>query len=907
VRKLAEVLETQQHFLVHPPILNATGEALRALLQTMRDQVGPDDRVFFYFAGHGIADDGEEGPAGYIVPVDADPNNVKSTCLPMADLQNALGQLPCRHLLLVLDCCFSGAFRWSSRFRAIGSVLPKRIYKERFDRFVQDRAWQVITSAAHDQKALDVLDGKPTGDRGWRQTGDQTAHSPFAQALFEGLAGAADIKGDRESDGMITATELYAYIRNQVEPRTIQAGQQLRQTPGFFPLKQHDKGEFIFLHPRHRLNLPPTPNRSPYRGLASFAEEDRELFYGRDRVIRELYEKAQSSKLLVLTGPSGTGKSSVIQAGLLPMLRKDGHRILPAVRPGVHPVTALEAALPAATDGQRTIVLIDQLEELVTRCLDPHEREQFNARLHELLQHDDYHLIVTVRSDFEAQLVSAPLRDAWAAGRCTVPAFTFDELKEAIVLPAAQEVLLIDPPTLIDEIMADVVQSPGALPLLSFALNEWYEAYRQSGREDRTLGQGDYERIGGVRGALRAKADQLYHQLTPEEQRTIRRILLRVVSVEGDLASKRVPMSDLDFSAAEAPLVASIVEKLIDARLVVKGDDYLEPAHDMLVRGWSTLRDWIQEVGRDKLILGAKLTAAANDFARTGDTGLLWDNNPFLPVVARELERPQPWFNAAESRFVRESVQRREDKARAAEQEKVRVLLSLFASLDLHLTNGQPGSVVLSGTDWIRISRLPDDLPAFRPPAASRDFIVARHYGAGRLLVYAHDGLTLDGEIRPSSDNLLFAENALRWLAPNAAPASADGGLKVLFWEGTYHRIENMSKVREFIQRRQWSIEVTSPETLADDLTGAGILWYASDWFPPEDFATRHVPLIEEFVRAGGGLLVGGLGWSYWLYTDRHPEGPYAADELGLPFGFAFTDDAFDYDASQPIPLLPGR
>ena len=113
-----------------------------------------------------------------------------------------------RHLLLVLDCCFSGAFKWSSRYRNLSTLMPKRIYKERFDRFIEDPAWQVITSAAYDQKALDVLDRKATGDRGIANTGGSVEHSPFAQALFSGLAGAADIKGEREGDGLITATEL---------------------------------------------------------------------------------------------------------------------------------------------------------------------------------------------------------------------------------------------------------------------------------------------------------------------------------------------------------------------------------------------------------------------------------------------------------------------------------------------------------------------------------------------------------------------------------------------------------------------------------------------------------------------------------------------------------------------------
>ena len=263
----------------------------------------------------------------------------------MAELQDALQALPCRHLLLVLDCCFSGAFQWASRMRAIGSLMPKRIYKERFDRFVLDPAWQVITSAAYDQKAMDVLQGRATGDRGLAATVDGEAHSPFALALFDALAGEADIRNGREGDGVITATEVYAYVRDRVEPETLDAGQSRRQTPGFFPLRKHDKGEFVFLHPNHRLNLPPIPTRSPYKGLQSFDESDRSLFYGRDRAIAELQARCDAVRLLVVSGASGTGKSSVVKAGLLPLLREAGHHMLPVMRPGLHPLAALEQAL----------------------------------------------------------------------------------------------------------------------------------------------------------------------------------------------------------------------------------------------------------------------------------------------------------------------------------------------------------------------------------------------------------------------------------------------------------------------------------------------------------------------------------------------------------------------------------
>ena len=674
-RSLAAVLDTQQHFLVHPPLLDATGADIRTLLDTtLPAQVGSDDRVFFYFAGHGIALDGDDGPAGYIVPADADPSDVK-TLIPMADLAKALNALPCRHLLLVLDCCFSGAFKWSTQYRAIGTLMPKKIYKERFDRFIHDPAWQVITSAAYDQKALDVVHGKATGERGIATTADLTAHSPFAQALFDGLSGAADAKGDVEGDGVITATELYSYVRDQVEPETIEEDQRLRQTPGFFPLPKHDKGEFIFLDPHHRLNLPPIPNRSPYKGLESFDEDDRLLFYGRDRVIKELRARAETSKLLVVSGASGTGKSSVIKAGLLPVLRTEGFRILPVIRPGTHPLAALESGPRAGAcinarrcrrrvDRRQAVHSADRSVRRADHAL--HRRERAPAvrcaaaPVARRCEHPPDHPDSACR--FRASTQQRRAEGYWTAGRCTVPPFNLEELKQVIVLPTIQEVLIFDPPTLVDEIIEEVVQSPGALPLLSYALSELYEAYRKSGRQDRALKKDDYDVLGGVMGALRTRADALYHSLLTAEQDTMRKIMLRMVSVEGDLAGKRVLMDDLVYSDAEKPRVDTVVEQLVDARLVVKGPDYIEPAHDALVRAWKTLHDWVNEVGKDQLILGTRLGAAASEFSQSRNSEFLWHNNPNLQVVEKALKNPRQWFNARETAFVTASARRKRRK-----------------------------------------------------------------------------------------------------------------------------------------------------------------------------------------------------------------------------------------------------
>jgi hypothetical protein len=405
-------------------------------------------------------------------------------------------------------------------------------------------------------------------------------------------------------------------------------------------------------------------------------------------------------------------------------------------------------------------------------------------------------------------------------------------------------------------------------------------------------------------------------------------------------------MADLDYAVDENPRVHAVIERLVDARLIVKGEDYVEPAHDALVRAWKTLHEWIHAVGRDALILGQRMAPDAAEFARSGDAQLLWNKNPNLAVAAKALKDPRHTFNDREVRFVRKSVARNRRRRQwawaltlvalvslltlsiwalleraTAEEEKERALLSLFEGLSLNMHQGQPGSLCVDGrcdrvpngdgsSDWRSLGQLPDRMASVAGPPTSRIFAASRKFGWGSVVVYAQDALTLDDEITEGSDNLLFAQNALAWLTPLETKDGCPPTITILAWEGTFAKLAQMQRVRAFIERRGWILQATHPDTLEADLKCADVLWYLSDWAPPPEFADIHVPLIEDFVNTGGGLLVGGLGWSY--AQQGGPNGtaataPYAADLLGRPFGFAFTRDAFASPGDTPITLQAGQ
>jgi hypothetical protein len=545
---------------------------------------------------------------------------------------------------------------------------------ERYERYLRDSAWQIIASAAADERALDAVAGGKLGRRG--ADGD---NSPFAAALCRGLSGDADLRiGGQPGDGVIVANELYVYLESEFQ-RLEQQLNRAVQKPLLWSLHGRDKGQFIFLVPGHTVALPSVlelvEKNNPYQGLEPYGEDKADLFFGRNEVLEQLCRQVEAQPLTVVTGGSGSGKSSVVRAGLISRLRKSaGWLILPLVRPGNRPLSALSsvhddlgasehsdlaaavAAWRSRNPSTRLLLVIDQLEELVTLGSAAIEQQKFLKSIARALSESGgcLHVVMTLRSDFEPHFSELLTTRPGAQVRFLVRPLNRQELRHVIEGPASERVLYFEPETLVDQLIDEVAEMPGSLPLLSFTMSELYRAYVRSGRSDRCLTQADYHKLSGVAGALSQRADEIFQSLDAAHQGTLRRVMLRMVALEaGEVARRRVPMDELRYGKdhPEEARVETVLSRMQEARLVVSGSDsdgipYVEPAHDKLVLGWPQLWSFIKQE-QETIPLHRLLTQEAVAWAQNGrNDEHLWSANPRLPLAVHLWKKDPERFNA---------------------------------------------------------------------------------------------------------------------------------------------------------------------------------------------------------------------------------------------------------------------
>jgi WD40 repeat protein len=522
-------------------------------------------------------------------------------------------------------------------------------------------------------------------------------------------------------------------------------------TRSFQPLINAIKG--LPLGPERPLT--PCNDICPYRGLQIFDEEHSEFFFGRDGDIQRLVEKLKTTRFLAVIGSSGSGKSSVVRAGLIPALHRG---ILPesetwkilVLKPGSQPLDALamnlarlgaqksmgklvdemrddsrEFHLNAARvlaerpSSERVVWVIDQFEEVFTLCPDK-ERGQFLASLLYAAGIPDGRntVLLTMRADFYPKCAAYPEFSARiAAQQFLVSPMEHDGLRQAIEEPARRVGLEFEE-GLVATILEDVAKEPGALPLLEHALLELWQR-----RRGVILSLEAYRESGGVEGAIAKRADAIYENFSAEQREMVRRIMLRLTQPgEGtEDTRRRARTNELFTRPEENDTVESVVRAMADARLLVvtaddkAGERVVDVSHEALIRKWPKLRLWIDE-DRSALRVHRRLTDAAQEWEKLGrDESLLFRGARLLQAVEWRQKR-QSELNPLEREFLEASVAL---KAREEQKEKERQLrlrrltrlaavIALFALLAAGFAWVQRGKAVRQTELAVQQTRLAD-------------------------------------------------------------------------------------------------------------------------------------------------------------------------------------------------------
>ncbi|MEU6821001.1 hypothetical protein ABZ921_10255 [Streptomyces atriruber] len=350
---------------------------------------------------------------------------------------------------------------------------------------------------------------------------------------------------------------------------------------------------------------------APYRGLARFEPGDAHLFFGRSQLTDQLTQLARQHPITVVFGPSGSGKSSLLRAGLIHRLRhlEDTVPRPAAIRiltPGAHPLrNRADALTPAAADGD-TWLVVDQFEEAFTLCHDPTERSEFITRLL-VARHPGSRLrvLLGVRADFYTRCLEHPeLAATIRESSLPVGPMTPSELRETIVKPAIAAGLTVER-TLTTHLVEQAATEPGSLPLLSHAL---LETWRH--RRGHALTHEAYNTAGGLHGAITRTAEDVCTRLSEAQTDTARRILLRLITPGDGTPDTRRPIDVSELEEDRHPDTRTVLDLLACARLITLEDTTVDLAHEALITAWPRLSAWIEE-DRERLRTHRRLTEAA--------------------------------------------------------------------------------------------------------------------------------------------------------------------------------------------------------------------------------------------------------------------------------------------------------
>jgi WD40 repeat protein/energy-coupling factor transporter ATP-binding protein EcfA2 len=625
-----------------------TGAQLGQGLRTFLLEQAANNEALIYFSGHGFTISDNLGQQkGYLASSDCqiefkENENVEQKYgIPLDSLNELIRDSQLSSLVMLLDCCHSGYF------------LERQLIERTLNTFSSQKDYYLITAC-----------------RGFERAGviKSEEYSIFTGAVVKGLA-AENVGSSRR----ISGDRLFDFVSNELKgsvQEPIRMGWGRSITLVTYPQLDIPIGEKVAFN-----------QQNPYRGLYAFESEQAQYFCGRDEAVRTLISRLAESRFLAVIGYSGSGKSSLVKAGLLPHLKGDrlpgsSQWEIASFTPGEHPLGKLVDILARQQQNQPHLLFIDQFEEVFTLCQDDEERKAFIRLIAQEVKKTEVEtrIILTIRGDFLNRcadyLEIITLINSIPPTSFIVTPMSFAELEEAIEKPAKLHGVRFED-GLVSQIFADVVNRPGALPILQYALKElWRVCIEEPELPQPLLTRKGYEEIGGVKGALDKRATILYESLTTIDQAFVRRLFMELVQLgeAGEVTRRRASWERLETISDSPQQLQRVVGLLAGSqqRLIITDEKTVEVAHEALLSEWKLLNTWIAE-NLENIRLSRSLEQDCQEWLQRFnklDNALL--TGAKLAVISEWVNKTQSRLTPLEVEFLQKSLAKRDRELQSA-------------------------------------------------------------------------------------------------------------------------------------------------------------------------------------------------------------------------------------------------